>query len=155
MVEQCDIGFDLDVLGMVQFNDWDVSIVQVCFVGFVECVYVWVLGDVVVVGVLLVDLLLFEWVVVQCEFFVVWVFKEELLMVVLCYWLLLLGMFVLFVVQVECMGEFQGCYMVIFLQVGMVVELMVCQGMMVFVGVSLVCVNGLVSVWIEVVVFEV
>ena len=60
-VEQRDIGSDVDVLGTVQLNDRDVSIVQARSAGFVERVYARAPGDVVAAGAPLVDLLLPEW----------------------------------------------------------------------------------------------
>ena len=49
-VEQRDIGSDVDVLGTVQLNDRDVSIVQARSAGFVERVYARAPGDVVAAG---------------------------------------------------------------------------------------------------------
>ena len=148
-VEQRDIGSDVDVLGTVQLNDRDVSIVQARSAGFVERVYARAPGDVVAAGAPLADLLLPEWVAAQREFLAVRALKEESLTAASRHRLSLLGMPASLVAQVERTGEPQGRYTVTFPQAGMVAELMVRQGMTVSAGASLVRVNGLASVWIE------
>ena len=149
LVEQRDIGSDVDVLGTVQLNDRDVSIVQARSAGFVERVYARAPGDVVAAGAPLADLLLPEWVAAQREFLAVRALKDESLTAASRQRLSLLGMPASLVAQVERTGEPQGRYTVTFPQAGMVAELMVRQGMTVSAGASLVRVNGLASVWIE------
>ncbi|MFP5442330.1 MAG: efflux RND transporter periplasmic adaptor subunit, partial [Betaproteobacteria bacterium] len=149
MVERRDIGADVDVLGTVQLNDRDVSIVQARSAGFVERVYARAPGDVVAAGAPLADLLLPEWVSAQREFLAVRALKDESLTAAARQRLSLLGMPASLVAQVERTGEPQGRYTVTFPQAGLVAELMVRQGMTVAAGASLVRVNGLASVWIE------
>ncbi|WP_313315506.1 efflux RND transporter periplasmic adaptor subunit [Pulveribacter sp.] len=148
-VEQRDIGSDVDVLGTVQLNDRDVSIVQARSAGFVERVYARAPGDVVAAGAPLADLLLPEWVAAQREYLAVRALKDDSLTAAARQRLSLLGMPASLVAQVDRTGEPQGRYTVTFPQSGMVAELMVRQGMTVSAGASLVRVNGLASVWIE------
>ncbi|MFN9470047.1 efflux RND transporter periplasmic adaptor subunit [Acidovorax sp.] len=149
VVEQRDIGADVDALGTVQLNDRDVSIVQARSAGFVERVYARAPGDVVAAGAPLADLLLPEWVAAQREFLEVRALKDDTLTAAARQRLALLGMPAALVAQVERTGEPQGRYVVTFPQGGLVAELMVRQGMTVSAGASLVRVNGLASVWIE------
>ena len=100
-VEQRDIGSDVDVLGTVQLNDRDVSIVQARSAGFVERVYARAPGDVVAAGAPLADLLLPEWVAAQREFLAVRALKEESLTAASRHRLSLLGMPASLVAQVE------------------------------------------------------
>lgn len=134
LVEQRDIGSDVDVLGTVQLNDRDVSIVQARSGGFVERVYARAPGDVVAAGAPLADLLLPEWVAAQREFLAVRALKDESLTTAARQRLSLLGMPASLVAQVERTGEPQGRYTVTFPQAGMVAELMVRQGMTVSSG---------------------
>ena len=99
-VEQRDIGADVDVLGTVQLNDRDVSIVQARSAGFVERVYARAPGDVVAAGAPLADLLLPEWVAAQREFLAVRALKDESLTAASRHRLSLLGMPASLVAQV-------------------------------------------------------
>jgi Cu(I)/Ag(I) efflux system membrane fusion protein len=82
----------VDVVGTVQLNDRDVSIVQARSNGFVERVYARAPGDVIAAGAPLADLLLPEWVAAQREFLAVRALKDESLTAAARQRLLLLGM---------------------------------------------------------------
>jgi Cu(I)/Ag(I) efflux system membrane fusion protein len=149
LVERRDIGTDVDVLGTVQLNDRDVSIIQARAAGFVERVYARAPGDVVAAGAPLAELLLPEWVAAQREFLAVRSLKDDTLTAASRQRLALLGMPAAVIAQVERTGEPQGRFTVTFAQGGLVAELMVRQGMTVSAGASLARVNGLSTMWIE------
>lgn len=148
-VVQRAIISDVDAVGIVLLNDRDVSIVQARSAGFVERVYARAPGDVIATGAPLADLLLPEWVAAQREFLAVRALKDEVLTAAARQRLLLLGMPQTLVAQVERTGESKGVYTVTAPQGGLVVELMVRQGMTVSSGASLARVNGLGTVWVE------
>lgn len=148
-VERGRFAASVDVVGTVQLNDRDVSIVQARSGGFVERVYARAPGDVIAAGAPLVDLLLPEWIGAQREFLAVRALKDETLLAAARQRLQLLGMPATVIDQVERSGDVQGRYTVTAPQGGLIAELMVRQGMTVSAGMSLARINGLSTVWLE------
>lgn len=148
-VERRSVAASIDVVGTVQLNDRDVSVVQARSGGFVERVYARAPGDVIAAGAPLVDLLLPEWVGAQREFLAVRAMKDETLLAAARQRLQLLGMPAAVIDHVERSGDVQGRYTVTAPQGGLIAELMVRQGMTVSAGMSLARINGLSTVWLE------
>nr|WP_316643971.1 efflux RND transporter periplasmic adaptor subunit [uncultured Roseateles sp.] len=148
-VERATIGASVDAVGNLQLNDRDVSLVQARAAGFVERVYAHAPGDVVPAGAPLADLLLPEWVAAQREFLAVKALNEPALTQAARQRLGLLGMAEALIDQVDRTGQTQGNVTVRAPNAGLLVELMVRQGMTVAPGTSLARINGLGQVWLE------
>jgi len=148
-VERAMVGASIDAVGSLQLNDRDVSIVQARSAGFVERVYARAAGDVLQAGAPLADLLLPEWVAAQREFLAVKALNEAALTQAARHRLVLLGMPESLISQVERSGQTQGNVTVRAPNSGLLVELMVHQGMTVTAGMSLARINGLGSIWLE------
>ena len=153
-VERQTLAASIDAVGSLQLNERDISIVQSRASGFVEKVYAHAPGDVIKAGAPIVDLLLPEWVAAQREFLAVKALKDEALTAAVRQRLALLGMPDALIAQVERSGQPQGRYTVVAPSGGLLVELMVRQGMTVAPGMSLARINGLGTVWMEVAVPE-
>lgn len=66
--QQMVVGFD--VVGIMQFDEVCVEVVQLCVMGYIDYLYVCVLMQCIVKGVLVVLLFVFDWFVLQEEYFV-------------------------------------------------------------------------------------
>ncbi len=148
-VEQRSIASSIEVLGTVQLNDRDISIVQARANGFVERVYPLAPGDVLAAGTPLAELLLPEWEGAQREYLAVLALKDEPLRQAARQRLRLLGMTEALIEQLEHSGTVQARTTVRLPQAGLLAELMVRPGMTVSAGMSLARVNGLATVWVE------
>ncbi len=148
-VEQRSIASSIEVLGTVQLNERDISIVQARSNGFVERVYPLAPGDVVAAGTPLAELLLPEWEGAQREYLAVKALKDEPLRQAARQRLRLLGMTDAVIEQMERSGAVQARTTVRLPQAGLLAELMVRPGMTVTAGMSLARVNGLATVWVE------
>lgn len=148
-VEQRSIASSIEVLGAVQLNERDVSIVQARSSGFVERVYPLAPGDVVAAGAPLAELLLPEWEGAQREYLAVRALKDETLRQAARQRLRLLGMPEAVIEQLEQGGAVQARSTVRLPRAGLLAELMVRPGMTVSAGMSLARVNGLGTVWVE------
>lgn len=148
-VEKLSLGDSIEAVGTLQLNERDISIVQARSNGFVEKVYARAAGDVIAAGEPLVDVLLPDWVAAQREYLAVRALKDEALSTAARQRLLLLGMPGTLVEQVERSGQPQGITTVQAPSGGLIVELMVRQGMMVAPGMTLARINGLGTLWLE------
>lgn len=148
-VEQRSIASSIEVLGTVQLNERDISIVQARANGFVERVYPLAPGDVVAAGAPLVELLLPEWEGAQREYLAVKALQDEALRQAARQRLRLLGMPEELIERLEQSGAVQARSTVRLPRAGLLAELMVRPGMTVAAGMSLARVNGLATVWVE------
>jgi Cu(I)/Ag(I) efflux system membrane fusion protein len=148
-VEQRSIASSIEVLGTVQLNERDISIVQARANGFVERVYPLAPGDVVAEGAPLAELLLPEWEAAQREYLAVKALQDEPLRQAARQRLRLLGMPEAVIEQVEQRAAVQARTTVRLPRAGLLAELMVRPGMTVAAGMSLARVNGLGTVWVE------
>jgi Cu(I)/Ag(I) efflux system membrane fusion protein len=107
-VEQRSTASSIEVLGTVQLNERDISIVQARASGFVERVYPLAPGDVVAAGTPVAELLLPEWEGAQREYLAVKALKDETLRQAARQRLRLLGMTDPVIEQLERSGTVQA-----------------------------------------------
>ena len=148
-VESVPVASTVDVVGTVLLNERDVSIVMARAGGFVERVYGRAPGDVVAAGAPIADLLLPEWLAMQQEFLAVRATGDATLTAAARQRLVLLGMPEALIERVATSGQPQAIQTVTAPIGGLVAELMVRQGMTVEMGMPLVRINGLATVWVE------
>ena len=148
-VEKRPIGTAVEVVGTVQLNDRDVSIVQARATGFVERVYARAPGDVVAAGAPLVDVLNPEWLGAQQEYLAVQATNDASLTAAARQRLVLLGMPATLIERVERSGQPVTLQTITAPAAGVITELMVRDGMTVAPGMTLARINGLGTVWLE------
>jgi Cu(I)/Ag(I) efflux system membrane fusion protein len=143
------LASSIDAVGTVMLNERDIGILQARANGYVERVYARAPGDVVAAGAPIVDVLLPEWLAAQNEFLAVQATGDATLTAASRQRLLLLGMPP---AQVEQVATSRQPLPVQTLRApigGLIVELMVRQGMTVGMGMNLARINGLNTVWVE------
>ncbi len=148
-VEKRLIGATVEAVGNLQLNERDISIVQARTAGFVERVYGLAPGDVVAAGAPLVDLMNPEWQGAQQEYLAVKATGDSALTQAARQRMLLLGMPLSMVEQVERKGQPSALQTITAPTAGLITELQVRSGMMVAPGMTLVRINGLSSIWLE------
>jgi Cu(I)/Ag(I) efflux system membrane fusion protein len=143
------LASSIDAVGTVMLNERDVGILQARGSGFVERVYARAPGDVVAAGTPIVDVLLPEWLAAQNEFLAVKATGDAALAAASRQRLVLLGMPEALIEQVATSGRPQAIQTLTAPIGGVIVELMVRQGMTVGMGMNLARINGLSTVWVE------
>ncbi|GMV46548.1 MAG: hypothetical protein AMXMBFR66_19460 [Pseudomonadota bacterium] len=138
-----------DAGGTVQRNQRDVVVVQARAGGFVQRVYGHAPGDVVTAGAPLADLLLPEWLAAQQEYLAVRASGDAALAAASRQRLVLLGMPEATIEQISAAGRPQPVQTVTAPAGGLIVELMVRQGMTVAMGATLARLNGIGTMWVE------
>jgi Cu(I)/Ag(I) efflux system membrane fusion protein len=148
-VESLPVSTSIDAVGTVMLNERDVAVVMARANGFVERVHGRAPGDVVAAGAPIADLLLPEWLAAQQEFLAVRATGDATLTAAARQRLVLLGMPGASIDGVAASGKPQAIQTVVAPIGGLVAELMVRQGMTVGMGMPLVRINGLGTVWVE------
>ena len=143
------LASSIDAVGTVMLNERDIGILQARANGYVERVYARAPGDVVAAGAPIVDVLLPEWLAAQNEFLAVQATGDATLTAAARQRLLLLGMPAAQVEQVATSRQPQPVQTLRAPIGGLIVELMVRQGMTVGMGMNLARINGLNTVWVE------
>jgi Cu(I)/Ag(I) efflux system membrane fusion protein len=145
---------NLDVSGVLAFNDRDVAVVQARAAGFVERVYARAPGDVLKAGAPLADILVPEWAAVQEEFLALRHNGDSGLIAAARQRLRLSGMPSGLITQMERSGRVQSVLTVTSPLSGALQTLEVREGMTVAAGQTLARLNGLDRVWLQVAVPE-
>ena len=145
---------NLDVTGVLAFNERDVAVIQTRTSGFVERVYARAPGDVLAAGAPLADILVPDWAAAQTEFLALKRSGDHDLIAAARQRLQLTGMPSSLIALVERSGKVQPNLTVTSPVGGVVQELNVRTGMTVASGETLARVNGLGSVWLAVAVPE-
>jgi membrane fusion protein, copper/silver efflux system len=148
-VTRADIGEDVSVPGVVDFNQRDVAVVQARTGGFVQRVYARAPGDVIPAAAPLADLLVPEWAGAQAEFLAVRRTGEASLVSAARQRLTLLGMSPALIAEVERTGRTRTTTTVTTPSGGVIRSLNVRAGMTVSAGQTLAEVNGLGTVWVN------
>jgi len=148
-VERRTLGAEADVVGTVQLNDRDVSLVQARTAGFVERAYARAPGDVVAAGAPLVDVLNPDWLGAQQEYLAVKSTHDAALTQAARQRLVLLGMSAAVIEQVDRSGQPALLQTITAPGGGVITELAVRAGMSVAPGMTLARINGLDTVWLE------
>jgi Cu(I)/Ag(I) efflux system membrane fusion protein len=144
----------IEVTGVMAFNDRDVVVVQTRSGGFVERVWPLAIGDVVKAGQPLAEILVPDWAAAQQELLAVRSIADPTLLAAARERLQLLGMPKSLIQQLERTGSVQSRYTISAPIAGVIQDLEVRNGMTVMNGQTLVRINGLSSVWLEVAVPE-
>ena len=147
--ERRAVAGGVDAVGTVQLNERDVAVVQARAGGFVQRVYGHAPGDVVAAGAPLADLLLPEWLAAQQEYLAVRAGGDATLAAAARQRLVLLGMSEALIEQISAAGQPQPVQTVTAPAAGLIVELMVRQGMTVAMGATMVRLNGIGTMWVE------
>ncbi len=145
---------NLDVVGVLAFNERDVAVIQSRTAGFVERVYARAPGDVLKAHAALADILVPEWAAAQEEFLALKRSGDADLLAAARQRLRLTGMPAPLIAQVERSGKTQPVLTLTSPISGVLQELDVRSGMTVAAGETLARVNGLSSVWLAVAVPE-
>ncbi|MGV8924597.1 MAG: efflux RND transporter periplasmic adaptor subunit [Ewingella sp.] len=153
-VVKSQIDNRVSVVANVVLNDRDVAIVQARSNGFVQHSYPLAVGDVVKVGSPLVDLLMPDWAGAQGEYLAMRSTGDRALTNAAKQRLLLLGMPPSLIRQVEQSGKPQPVFTLTAPITGVIQSLDVRQGMAVSGGNTLMMLNGISSVWLDVAVPE-
>lgn len=148
-VERRAVNAVVEMVGSVQLNERDVSILQARTAGFVERVYARAPGDVVAAGAPLVDVLNPEWLGAQQEYLAVKATGDAALAQAARQRLVLLGLPAGVIVQMERSGQPAVLQTISAPAAGVITELMVRRGMSVAPGMTLARINGLATVWLE------
>lgn len=144
----------VDATGMVAFNDRDVSIEQTRVGGFVERVWPLAVGDIIIAGQPIVELLVPEWRAAELEYLAVMNSHASELIDAARSRLAVLGMTAAQIRQLEETRQPSTHFVLKSSRAGMIQSLEVRNGMTVMAGQTLMRVNGLESVWVEVAVPE-
>ncbi|MBI3283874.1 MAG: efflux RND transporter periplasmic adaptor subunit [Burkholderiales bacterium] len=142
-------GRQLDLSGVVGFDEHEVSVIQTRSAGFVEKVAPLAVGDVVAPGAVLAELLVPEWTAAQQEFLVLKKHGEAELLAAARDRLRLLGMPDRLIREVEGSGKVSARIRITADRGGMLQELGVRAGMSLAAGQTVARINGLSSVWLE------
>ncbi|MFZ3183978.1 MAG: efflux RND transporter periplasmic adaptor subunit [Pseudomonas sp.] len=153
-VKRGGVASNLEVVGVLAFNEREIAVVQARTSGFVERVYARAPGDVLKTNAALVDLLLPEWAAAQEEFLALRRNGDAELLAAARQRLRLTGMPVALIAQVERSGKTQPILTISSPITGVLQELTVRAGMTVAAGDNLARINGLDSVWLAVAVPE-
>ncbi|MDQ2640961.1 MAG: efflux RND transporter periplasmic adaptor subunit [Pseudomonadota bacterium] len=153
-VELVALAPRIDAAGVLGFNERDVAVVQSRANGFVEKVWRLAPGDRVRAGDPLVELLVPEWAAAEQEWLVVRQSGDASLLQVAHERLRLLGIDAVEIQRLEASGTAQSQFIVRAPISGVVQSLDVRAGMTLAVGQTLLRINGLDSVWMEVAVPE-
>lgn len=148
------LASNLEVVGVLAFNERDIAVVQARTVGFVERVYARAPGDLLTANAPLADLLVPEWAAAQEEFLALKRNGDAGLLAAARQRLRLTGMPAALIAQVERSGKTQPTLTLTSPIGGVLQELDVRAGMTVAAGDTLARVNGLSSVWLAVAVPE-
>ena len=143
------LSADLNVSGIIAFNDRDVAVVQARAAGFVQRVYGRAPGDLVPAGAPLADLLVPEWGGAQGEYLAVRRTGDPDLIAAARQRLQLLGMPASLIASVERSGRVRNVVTVSTPTGGAIKTLAVRNGMTVAAGETLAEVNGLGRVWLN------
>lgn len=145
---------NLELSGILAFNDRDVAVVQARAAGFVERVYARAPGDVLKAGAPLADILIPEWAAAQEEFLALRHSGDGSLIAAARQRLRLSGMPAGLIAQMERSGRVQSVLTVTSPLSGALQTLEVREGMTVAAGQTLARFNGLDQVWLQVAVPE-
>ena len=145
---------DLEVVGVLGFNERDLAIVQARTAGFVERVHDRAPGDLLEAQAPLAELLVPDWAAAQEEFLALRRSADPDLLAAARQRLRLAGMPASLITQVERSGEVQPILTLTSPIAGVLQELAVRTGMRVAAGDTLARVNGLGSVWLNLAVPE-
>ncbi len=148
-VRRGDLASTVDAVGVIDFNQRDVAIVQARSAGFVERVYGRAPGDVVRAGAPIADLLIPAWGGAQGEFLAVKRTGDPALIAAARQRLRLLGMSDALISAVERGGTPRNTVTISTPVGGAVQTLDVRQGMSVNAGQTLAQVSGLATVWLN------
>ena len=149
-VTRIPLTTQIEVSGMVGFNERDVAVVQTRSAGFVERVWPLAPNDVVKQGQPLVELLVPEWAAAQHELLAIRASDDAALLTAARERLHLLGMPQHMIDAVEESGVVQARYTITSPISGVVQTLEVRNGMSLAMGQTLARINGLGTVWLEV-----
>jgi len=144
----------VNALANVVLNDRDVAIVQARSNGFVQRSYPLAAGDIVRAGAPLVDLLMPDWAGAQAEYLAMRSAGDSALTRAAKQRLLLLGMPSSLISEVTRSGKPQPVVTLTAPVAGVIQSLDIRQGMVVSSGNTLVTLNGIASVWLDVAVPE-
>ena len=153
-VSRIPLSRHIEATGLIAFNDRDAAVVQTRSGGFVERVWPLAAGDIVKAGQPLAELLVPEWAVAQQELLALRGFADEALLVAARERLHLLGMPESLIRQLERTGATQSRYTITAPIAGAIQTVEVRNGMTLMSGQTLVTINGLSSVWLDVAVPE-
>lgn len=153
-VESAPLASRFDAAGVLGFNERDVAVVQSRAGGFVEKVWRLAPGDRVKAGSPLVELLVPEWAAAEQELLAVRLSGDAGLLQVARDRLRLLGIDVAEIQRLEDSGVAQSQFIVRAPISGVVQSLDVRDGMTLTAGQTLLRINGMDSVWLEVAVPE-
>jgi Cu(I)/Ag(I) efflux system membrane fusion protein len=148
-VERGELDGGLSTVGVLEFNDRDVAIVQAKAAGFVQRVYARAPGDVIAAGTPLADLLVPEWSGAQSEFLAVRRTGDAALTDAARQRLILLGMPAATVADVERSGRPRNSLTLTTPIGGVIKTLSVRSGMTVSAGQTLAEINGVSRVWLN------
>lgn len=144
----------VNAVANVVLNDRDVAIIQARSNGFVQHSYPLAAGDVVKAGAPLVDLLMPDWAGAQAEYLAMRSTGDSTLARAAKQRLLLLGMPPSLISQVTRSGKPQEVVTLTAPVAGVIQSLDIRQGMVVSSGNTLVTLNGIATVWLDVAVPE-
>lgn len=148
-VTRIPLSNQIEVTGIVGYNERDIAIVQSRVAGFVEHTWPLAPGDIVKAGQPLVEFLVPEWAAGQYELLAVRSTKDASLLAAARDRLRLLGMSEQMISDVEKSGKPRTRYTVSAPIGGLLQALDVRPGMTVMAGQSLARINGLSTVWLE------
>jgi len=148
-VQRGDLASSLDAVGVIDFDQRDVAIVQARSGGFVQRVYGRAPGDVVRAGAPIADLLIPAWGGAQAEFLAVKRLSDPALVAAARTRLRLLGMPDDLIASVERSGRPSTMVTISTPIAGAIQTLDVRQGMTVTAGSTMVQVSGLSTVWLN------
>ena len=148
-VQQRPIGAAVELVGTVQPNEREVSVVQARTAGFVERVFARAPGDLVAAGTPLAELLNPEWLGAQQEFLAVKATGDAGLTLAARQRLRLLGLPAAMVDQAERSGQPVALQTLTAPAGGVLTEWALRSGMTVTAGMTLARIQGLGTVWLE------
>ena len=140
---------EIEVSGLLTFNERDVAIVQTRAAGFVEHVSPLAAGDVIKAGQALADILVPDWAAAQQELLAVRSMADNSLLNAARERLHLLGMPDSLIRQLEKSGRVQTHHTITAPIDGVIQSLEVRNGMTLMSGQTLARINGLATIWLE------
>lgn len=153
-VTRISLASQIDVTGVIGFNERDVAVVQSRAAGFVERVAAIAPGDVVKAGQPLVEVQIPEWLSAQHEFLALKSAGDPGLLAAARDRLRSLGMSEGMIRDIESAGQPRARFTIVAPIAGVIQSLDVRNGMTLMAGQPLVRINGLSTVWLEVAVPE-
>ena len=139
----------VEVSGLLSFNERDIAIVQTRSSGFVERMPALAVGDEVKAGQALLELMVPEWAAAQQEYLVVRNMADQPLVQAAKERLLLLGMPAELIRQLEQTARVHNRYTIIAPISGVIQSLEVRQGMTLMNGQTVARINGLSKIWLD------